>query len=71
MLVRMVADPLQIFDELLYEDENIVNERNRVKNLMDAYKQAFTVLAEVNMPKGATMVAPGASSNNINSSTDV
>lgn len=49
---------LKIFDELLYEDENIVNERNRVKNLMDAYKQAFTVLAEVNMPKsGADSVS--------------
>lgn len=47
-----------MFDELLYEDENIVNERTRVKNLMDAYKQAFQVLAEVNMPKQSNMVPP-------------
>ncbi|TIA80272.1 hypothetical protein E3P81_03165 [Wallemia ichthyophaga] len=56
-LVASLYNP-DIFDELLYEDENIVNERNRVKNLMDAYKQAFTVLAEVNMPKsGADSVS--------------
>ncbi|TIB72673.1 hypothetical protein E3Q17_01421 [Wallemia mellicola] len=56
-LVASLYNP-DMFDELLYEDENIVNERTRVKNLMDAYKQAFQVLAEVNMPKQSNMVPP-------------
>ena len=30
-------------------------------NLMDAYKQAFKVLAEVNMPKQSSMVPPSQS----------
>lgn len=36
-----------LFDELLFEDEGLTSERNRVKTLLDAYKEAFKVLSEV------------------------
>lgn len=32
-----------LFSDLLYEDENLTAERNRVKSLLDAYKEAFRV----------------------------
>jgi len=38
-----------LFQELLYEDEALVSERTRVKALLDAYKEAFRVLAEVSL----------------------
>lgn len=31
----------KLFEELLYEDEGLTNERKRVKALLDAYREAF------------------------------
>ncbi|KAL7414826.1 dynamin protein dnm1 [Mrakia frigida] len=45
-LVTSLYKP-DLFAELLYEDEALVNERTRVKALLDAYKEAFRVLSEV------------------------
>lgn len=36
-----------LFEELLYEDEGLTSERKRVKQLLDAYREAFNVLSEV------------------------
>lgn len=38
-----------LFKSLLNEDEAIVAERTRVKALLDAYKDAFKTLSEVNL----------------------
>ncbi|KAK0552380.1 Dynamin- GTPase protein [Tilletia horrida] len=38
-----------LFDELLHEDEGLTNERKRVKQLLDAYREAFGVLSSVNL----------------------
>jgi len=38
-----------LFKSLLNEDEGIVAERTRVKALLDAYKEAFKTLSEVNL----------------------
>lgn len=38
-----------LFADLLFEDEALVSERTRVKALLDAYKEAFKVLAEVSL----------------------
>jgi dynamin 1-like protein len=38
-----------MFEELLFEDETLVAERDRVKALLDAYKEAFRVLSEVSL----------------------
>jgi len=38
-----------LFKSLLNEDEAIVAERTRVKALLDAYKEAFKTLSEVNL----------------------
>ncbi|KAG8800124.1 Dynamin- GTPase protein [Serendipita sp. 398] len=47
-LVSSLYKP-EIFSELLHEDETLVAERERVKALLDAYKEAFKTLSEVNV----------------------
>lgn len=46
-LVASLYKP-ELFEDLLSEDEALVNERSRVKALLDAYKEAFKTLSEVN-----------------------
>lgn len=48
---RLVASLYKpdMFQALLNEDETIVAERARVKALLDAYKDAFKTLSEVNL----------------------
>lgn len=47
-LVATLYKP-ELFAELLNEDEALVAERTRVKALLDAYKEAFKMLSEVNL----------------------
>lgn len=47
-LVSTLYKP-DLFDDLLHEDDTLVNERARVKALLDAYKEAFKTLSEVNL----------------------
>lgn len=47
-LVSTLYKP-NMFSELLHEDETLVAERERVKSLLDAYREAFKVLSEVNV----------------------
>ena len=47
-LVTSLYKP-DLFADLLFEDEALVSERTRVKALLDAYKEAFKVLAEVSL----------------------
>ncbi|KZV81737.1 hypothetical protein EXIGLDRAFT_641227 [Exidia glandulosa HHB12029] len=47
-LVTAMYKP-ELFTQLLHEDETIVSERNRVKALLDAYKEAFKTLSEVSI----------------------
>ncbi|KAL4062526.1 dynamin protein dnm1 [Scleroderma citrinum] len=47
-LVATLYKP-DLFSELLNEDEALVAERTRVKALLDAYKEAFKTLSEVNL----------------------
>ncbi|CCA73280.1 probable DNM1-dynamin-related GTPase [Serendipita indica DSM 11827] len=47
-LVSSLYKP-DMFVELLHEDETIVTERERVKALLDAYKEAFKTLSEVSV----------------------
>ncbi|KAG8834950.1 Dynamin- GTPase protein [Serendipita sp. 399] len=47
-LVSSLYKP-EMFSELLHEDETLVAERERVKALLDAYKEAFKTLSEVNV----------------------
>ncbi|KAL5531188.1 hypothetical protein ACEPAG_4064 [Sanghuangporus baumii] len=47
-LVASLYKP-ELFQSLLNEDETIVAERARVKALLDAYKEAFKTLSEVNL----------------------
>lgn len=47
-LVSAMYKP-ELFGQLLHEDETIVAERNRVKALLDAYKEAFKTLSEVSI----------------------
>ncbi|KAG8949978.1 Dynamin- GTPase protein [Tulasnella sp. 424] len=47
-LVSTLYKP-DLFAELLHEDDATANERARVKALLDAYKEAFKTLAEVNL----------------------
>lgn len=47
-LVSSLYKP-DMFQGLLNEDETIVAERARVKALLDAYKEAFKTLSEVNL----------------------
>ncbi|EST07195.1 Dynamin, GTPase domain protein [Kalmanozyma brasiliensis GHG001] len=46
---RLVASLYKetLFEELLYEDEGLTSERKRVKQLLDAYREAFNTLSEV------------------------
>lgn len=47
-LVAMLYKP-ELFADLLDEDEALVNERTRVKALLEAYKEAFKTLSEVSL----------------------
>lgn len=47
-LVSSLYKP-DMFSDLLNEDEALVAERTRVKALLDAYKEAFRTLSEVNL----------------------
>lgn len=47
-LVASLYKP-ELFQSLLNEDETIVAERTRVKALLEAYKEAFKTLSEVNL----------------------
>jgi len=42
----------ELFSQLLHEDESLVSERARVQALLDAYKDAFKTLSEVNLKSG-------------------
>ncbi|EPQ27137.1 uncharacterized protein PFL1_05418 [Pseudozyma flocculosa PF-1] len=52
---RLVASLYKdsLFEELLYEDEGLTSERKRVKQLLDAYREAFNVLSEVTFKPSA------------------
>jgi len=50
-LVSTLYNP-ELFSELLHEDESLVSERARVKAMLDAYKDAFKILSEVNLKSG-------------------
>jgi dynamin 1-like protein len=50
-LVSTLYKP-ELFSDLLHEDESLVSERARVKSLLDAYKDAFKILSEVNLKSG-------------------
>lgn len=52
-LVSSLYKP-ELFQGLLNEDETIVAERARVEALLDAYKDAFKTLSEVNLNPKAT-----------------
>jgi dynamin 1-like protein len=47
-LVASLYKP-ELFGDLLNEDEALVAERTRVKALLDAYKDAFKTLSDVNL----------------------
>lgn len=47
-LVATLYKP-ELFAELLNEDEALVAERTRVKALLDAYKEAFKTLSDINL----------------------
>lgn len=47
-LVASLYKP-ELFADLLNEDEALVAERTRVKALLDAYKEAFKTLSDVNL----------------------
>lgn len=47
-LVSSLYKP-EMFSELLHEDETLVAERERVKALLDAYREAFRTLSEVSI----------------------
>ncbi|KAF8196781.1 Dynamin central region-domain-containing protein [Mycena galopus ATCC 62051] len=47
-LVASLYKP-ELFQEMLHEDEGLVSERTRVKALLDAYKEAFKTLSDVNV----------------------
>lgn len=47
-LVSALYKP-DLFADLLNEDEGLVAERTRVKVLLDAYKDAFKTLSELNL----------------------
>jgi len=47
-LVASLYKP-ELFADLLNEDEALVAERTRVKALLDAYKDAFKILSDVNL----------------------
>ena len=45
---RLVANLYKesLFNDLLYEDENLTADRNRVRAQLEAYRQAFRILSE-------------------------
>ncbi|KAJ6624865.1 dynamin protein dnm1 [Mycena sp. CBHHK59/15] len=47
-LVATLYKP-DLFQDMLHEDEGLVAERSRVKALLDAYKEAFKTLSDVNV----------------------
>jgi len=47
-LVSALYKP-ELFAELLHEDEYIINERQRVKALLEAYREAFKILSEISL----------------------
>ncbi|KAJ6561207.1 Dynamin central region-domain-containing protein [Mycena vulgaris] len=47
-LVASLYKP-ELFQDMLHEDEGLVAERTRVKALLDAYKDAFKTLSDVNV----------------------
>ncbi|KAF8513007.1 Dynamin central region-domain-containing protein [Hysterangium stoloniferum] len=47
-LVSALYKP-ELFGDLLHEDETIINERARVKALLDAYREAFKTLSEISL----------------------
>ena len=47
-LVSSLYKP-DLFKSLLHEDEALVAERTRVNALLDAYKEAFRTLSEINL----------------------
>lgn len=47
-LVSALYKP-ELFGELLHEDDSIVNERVRVKTLLEAYREAFKTLSEITL----------------------
>ncbi|KAJ7493365.1 Dynamin central region-domain-containing protein [Mycena galericulata] len=47
-LVASLYKP-ELFQDMLHEDEGLVAERARVKALLDAYKEAFKTLSDVNV----------------------
>lgn len=47
-LVSSLYKP-ELFDGLLHEDETLVAERERVKALLDAYREAFKTLSEISV----------------------
>jgi dynamin 1-like protein len=53
---RLVANLYKpnLFLELLDEDETLVNERTRVKALLDAYREAFKILSEISLKPTAS-----------------
>jgi dynamin 1-like protein len=55
---RLVASLYKenLFEDLLYEDESLTAERTRVKNLLDAYKEAFKVSCLFARPSWRDMV---------------
>ncbi|KAK7031454.1 Dynamin protein [Favolaschia claudopus] len=48
---RLVASLYKpdLFQEMLHEDESLVAERQRVKALLDGYREAFKILSDVNV----------------------
>ncbi|KAG6865649.1 hypothetical protein C0991_000568 [Blastosporella zonata] len=52
-LVSALYNP-QLFADMLNEDETLVAERARVKALLDAYKEAFKILSDVNLKSTST-----------------
>ena len=50
-LVSTLYKP-ELFSEVLHEHELLVSERARAKALLDAYKDVFTTLSEVNLGPG-------------------
>jgi len=47
-LVSSLYKP-ELFSDMLNEDEALVAERTRIKALLDAYKEAFKILSDVNL----------------------
>lgn len=57
---RLVASLYKegLFDELLHEDEALTAERTRIKNLLQAYKEAFQVCLSRLVCSSSRMLTP-------------